>query len=300
MKKLTTLIVAIIVCAGVTAAAQKPFDFMVEGSFTKGIEGPATDAQGYVYAVNFAREGTIGRVDPETGVGRVWVDLRTAVNDSSTANGLHFAGDGKLYVADYGGHNLLAIDTATRAVSVVAHNPEMSQPNDLAISPTGTIYLSDPDWKSGRGKVWIYRKGRLSLLLQGLSCTNGIEVSPLGERLYVGLSNERKIMVYDIAPDGSLVGGREFITFPDAGLDGMRCDIRGNLYVTRYDAGQVVVLTPEGKVRSTIQLRGRKPSNLTFSDNMVFVTMADRGCFEVFQADFPGRAVPNAPLRIKN
>ena len=33
-----------------------------ENSFTEGIEGPNCDAQGNVYAVNFKRQGTIGRV----------------------------------------------------------------------------------------------------------------------------------------------------------------------------------------------------------------------------------------------
>jgi len=34
------------------------------GSFTEGIEGPNCDAHGNVYAVNFARQGTIGKVTP--------------------------------------------------------------------------------------------------------------------------------------------------------------------------------------------------------------------------------------------
>src|ERR1044072_389621 len=36
-----------------------------DGLFTKGVEGPACDREGNIYAVNFAREQTIGRVTPE-------------------------------------------------------------------------------------------------------------------------------------------------------------------------------------------------------------------------------------------
>src|SRR5262249_23609554 len=36
-----------------------------EGSFTDGVEGPACDAEGNIYAVNFAREQTIGKVRPD-------------------------------------------------------------------------------------------------------------------------------------------------------------------------------------------------------------------------------------------
>ncbi|MDT2275769.1 hypothetical protein P7H20_14285 [Paenibacillus larvae] len=35
------------------------------GGFTEGIEGPACDKEGNVYAVNYERESTIGRVTPE-------------------------------------------------------------------------------------------------------------------------------------------------------------------------------------------------------------------------------------------
>src|SRR3954468_9919709 len=45
-----------------------------EGLFTKGIEGPACDREGNIYAVNFAREHTIGKVTPE-GKAEVFVEL---------------------------------------------------------------------------------------------------------------------------------------------------------------------------------------------------------------------------------
>ena len=35
--------------------------------------------------------------------------------------------------------------------------------------------------------------------------------------------------------------------FPDHGFDGMRCDVDGNLYITRYGKGTVAVLSPEGQ-----------------------------------------------------
>lgn len=276
------------------------FDLLPEHSFTPGIEGPATDAAGYIYAVNFQKEGTIGKVDPQTGVAEVLIDLRTAVSDSSTGNGLRFlklaSGDSLLLVADYAGHNLVAIDHHTKTVAWVKHHPAMSQPNDLAIAPNGIVYLSDPNWAANKGRVWIYKpkgdhggNGSIELLLDHLSATNGIEVSPLGDRLYVGLSNERKILSYEIMPDGRVHNRRDFYEFAQGGLDGMRTDVRGNLYATRYDAGAVAVLSPEGRVIQTITLKGKKPSNLTFSDKMVLVTMADRGCFEVFEAPYVGR-----------
>src|SRR5206468_2205766 len=78
-------------------------------SFTSGIEGPACDAAGIVYAVNFARQQTIGKVTPD-GKGEVWVTLP----GKSTGNGIVFDRKGVMYVADYIGHNVLRIEPKTR------------------------------------------------------------------------------------------------------------------------------------------------------------------------------------------
>src|SRR3954464_14547457 len=84
------------------------------GEFTKGIEGPGCDGEGNVYAVNFAREGTIGKVDPEGGRGEVFVTLP----GKSVGNGIVFDRQGRMYVADYVGHNVLRVDMKARKIDV--------------------------------------------------------------------------------------------------------------------------------------------------------------------------------------
>src|SRR5206468_357969 len=91
-----------------------------ENSFTSGIEGPACDAQGNIYAVNFDRQQTIGKVTPD-GKGEVFVVLP----GNSIGNGIVIGRDGMMYVADYVGHNILRIDPTSRAVSVWAHDDRM-------------------------------------------------------------------------------------------------------------------------------------------------------------------------------
>src|SRR5438093_10119355 len=119
------------------------------GSFTTGIEGPACDAQGNIYAVNFERQQTIGKITPD-GKGSVWLVLP----GDSTGNGIRFSTNGTMFVADYVGHKILAVNLTTKAISVFAHNNEMNQPNDLAIAADGTLYASDPNWKDGTGEIW--------------------------------------------------------------------------------------------------------------------------------------------------
>ncbi|WP_447724340.1 SMP-30/gluconolactonase/LRE family protein [Sphingomonas koreensis] len=266
-------------------------DHVADGVFTAGIEGPATGPDGALYVVNFGREGTIGRVVAgRDGLGTA--QLFATLPAGSIGNGIRFAADGRMLVADYKGHRILAVSKAGE-VSIHVALPGAHQPNDIALAPDGTIYASDPDWKNGGGRIWrIDRQGRAAILEDGMGTTNGIEVSPDGRRLYVGESVQRRIWVYDIGADGTLSGKRLFAGFADHGLDGMRCDRDGNLYVTRHGGGTVVILAPDGTIRREIRLKGRLPSNVAFGGRdgrIVYVTMQDRGAIEAFRSAVPGR-----------
>ena len=76
-------------------------DLLQEGAFVK-IEGPAIDAKGNLYAVNFAKLGTIGIVTP-TGEASIYVELP----EGSVGNGIRFDKKGYMYIADYTMHNIL-------------------------------------------------------------------------------------------------------------------------------------------------------------------------------------------------
>ena len=78
--------------------------------------GPASDRAGNIFAVNFAQQQTIGRTTP-AGQSEVFVTLPK----DSVGNGIRFDRAGRMYVADYVGHNVLRIDPGTRAVEVLAH-----------------------------------------------------------------------------------------------------------------------------------------------------------------------------------
>jgi sugar lactone lactonase YvrE len=214
------------------------------GLFTNGVEGPACDAEGTLYAVNFARQGTVGRVTP-TGQCSLFVELPAG----STGNGIRFDSRGFMLVADYTGHNLLQVDMATRQVSVRAHGPAMNQPNDIAIAANDLVYASDPNWGKSTGQLWrIDLDGAVTLLEGEMGTTNGIEVGPGDGVLYVNESAQRKVWAYDLSPAGQVSNKRLLIEFPDFGMDGMRCDVDGNLYIARHGKGTVAKVSPAGVV----------------------------------------------------
>ncbi len=149
--------------------------------FTPGIEGPQCDLDGNIYAVNFAKQQTIGKVTP-AGKGEVFLELP----GESTGNGIVFDSHGLMYIADYVGHNVLRVDMATKKISVFAHHDKMNQPNDLAIAPNDTLYASDPAWDKGTGQIWmISTAGKVTQVAADMGTTNGIDVSPDGKTLYV-------------------------------------------------------------------------------------------------------------------
>jgi gluconolactonase len=257
-----------------------------EGAFTTGIEGPACDAQGNIFVVNFARQQTIGRVTPD-GKASVFVELPGI----SVGNGIRFDRSGRMYVADYTGHNVLRIDPATRAISVFAHEEKMNQPNDLAITADGTLFASDPNWKESTGQLWrIDRDGKVQRLAENMGTTNGIEVSPDGKTLYVNESVQRNVWAFSITAAG-LENKRLLKRFEDHGFDGMRCDVDGNLYITRYGKGVVAKVTPKGEVLREIDVLGPSPSNICFGGpdgRTAYVTEVKHRRLVQFRVDRPG------------
>ena len=264
-------------------------EFTPVNGFTSGIEGPACDAAGNLYAVNYEKQHTIGKVTPE-GAASVFVELPTG----SIGNGIRFNSEGFMFIADYTNHNVLKVDMTTREISVHAHEPTMNQPNDIAIGANDILYASDPNWGVSTGQIWrVDTDGKVTLLEADMGTTNGIEVSPDEKVLYVNESAQRNVWAYDLSPGGEVSNKRLLIQFPDFNMDGMRCDIEGNLYITRHGKGTVAKLSPAGEVLVEVPLTGKLCSNIAFGGpdgRTCYVTMADRGNVEVFRTDLPGRS----------
>ncbi|MBO9703634.1 MAG: SMP-30/gluconolactonase/LRE family protein [Sporocytophaga sp.] len=273
-----------------TSKAEKELfksEYYTDSLFSIGIEGPYF-FEGNLYAVNFRKKGNIAVVRPG---GKV--ELFVELPDGSVGNGIRFNKNGEMLVADYTKHNILLINMETQEVMVFAHDDNMNQPNDIAINDKGILFAADPDWKHSTGKLWkIDQSGKTFLLEKNMGTTNGIELSPDNRRLYVNESVQRNVWVYDVDSAGNISDKKLFYKFTDFGMDGMRMDVNGNLYITRYGKGVIAVLSPEGKLIREIKLRGKKPTNLAFGGidgKTVFITMQDNRRIEVFENDVEGK-----------
>ena len=128
---------------------------------------------------------------------------------------------------------------------------ELNSPNDVVVRSDGTVYFTDPTY--GRMPVFglerkqaldfqgVYRVSRDGLLhreADDFSQPNGLCFSPDEKILYVNDTTRAHIRAFDVAPGGSLSQSRIFAEHIGTGdynegvVDGMKCDERGNIYVT--------------------------------------------------------------------
>jgi len=255
--------------------------FVADGVFHGEIEGPAVDATGNLYAVNFggsadSHKGTIGKVTPQG-----QASLYLSLPKGSVGNGIRFDQQGRMYIADYTGHNIWRYDGKT--LRVFSYQPKMHQPNDLAITQSGVLFASDPDWKNNSGQLWKIQPDGSSELVEGkMGTTNGVAVSQDQRFLYVNESAQRRIWVYRLDAAYQPSQKKLLIEFPDFGLDGMRTDSAGNLYVARYGKGVIAKISPEGELLAEIAVNGKFPTNVSFdpTGQWLYVTMQQRGAIE--------------------
>jgi gluconolactonase len=271
--------------------------FVSEGIFHGEIEGPAVDAAGNLYAVNFggkadSNKGSIGKVTPQ-GEASLYLKLP----QGSVGNGIRFDDKGLMYIADYTGHNIWQYDG--KNLKLFSHQPQMHQPNDLAITRSGVLFASDPDWKNNSGQLWkILPDGNSLLVETDMGTTNGVEVSQDQRRLYVNESAQRRIWVYQLDAAYQLSQKKLLIEFPDFGLDGMRSDREGNLYVARYGKGVIAKISPDGTLLSEITLHGKFPTNVSLdpTEQWLYVTMQQQGAIERIQLKAEsGKKMPATP-----
>lgn len=279
MKLLKPLAITLLLSSPLTFAVDSQ-DFVKDNVFTQGVEGP-TMHNGALYAVNYAQQGTIGRVD---NMGKTSLFVR--LPNDSIGNGLQFDSHGNLFIADYVNHNILKVPAGSNKAEVFAHNSNMNQPNDIAITKTGVLFASDPNWANETGQLWrINADGSTKLLEENMGTTNGIAVNKENTKLYVNESVQRVVWQYDLDENLNISNKKVLIKFTDHGLDGIRVNNQGHVFITRYGAGKVLEVSPTGKVLNSYKLKGQHPTNLAFDDmqSRVYVTMQKRGAIEVIE-----------------
>ena len=246
-------------------------------------EGPAADAEGNLFFTD----------QPNNRIMRLGVDgaLTTYLQPSGRSNGLYFDREGRLWACADERNQLWRVDAAGAPVVMLDgyEGRKLNGPNDLWISPDGTIYFTDP-WYA---RPWwdhseepqdcraVYRfhpqTGELTRVAGDLVQPNGIVGTPDGRILYVADIDDHKTWRYDIDSDGTLSGKTLFC---ELGSDGMTIDSRGNLYLTGHG---VTVYDRRGRLVGNIPVPESWTANVCFGGpghRELFIT-ASKGVYRM-------------------
>jgi gluconolactonase len=153
----------------------------------------------------------------------------------------------------------------------------LNSPNDVCVRSDGSIYFSDPWYgrfpgfgiERERELGWqgVFRippgggQDELELVVaeDEFDMPNGLCFSPDESLLYINDTPRAHIKVFDVNPDGSLANGRMFAENIGDGdlakgglVDGMKCDERGNIWVTGPSG--IWVFSPEGEHLGVVEI----------------------------------------------
>ena len=94
-------------------------------------------------------------------------------------------------------------------------------------------------WRIGRDNSITHCYG-------GIQLTNGVGISPDGERLYHNDTLRKVVWVSDLSADGLLTNRRVLHELRDGMPDGLAIDDAGCIWIAAIMAGKVVRVTPDG------------------------------------------------------
>jgi gluconolactonase len=196
------------------------------------------------------------------------------------ADGLTLDRQGRVIVATFAGRSLMRVEPDGKR-TVLADRYEgkrFNGPNDVVVKRDGAIYFTDtygglrlrdkdPRKELEFNAVFMWKNGKLTLLIKDMPSTNGLAFSPDEKYLYVNGSRDNYVRRYEVLPDGTLANGKMFIDLSketERGItDGLRVDVKGNLYET--GPGGVWIISPEGKHLGTIRAP-EQSTNIGFGD----------------------------------
>jgi sugar lactone lactonase YvrE len=172
--------------------------------------------------------------------------------------------------------------------------------NDGACDPQGRLWagtLAD-DFRPGAGALYrLDGEGRVELVLDGLTISNGLGWSPDGTTMYLADSGPRVVHAFRFdSAAGAISEGRILLHVPaDVGTpDGLTVDAWGDIWVAIYGGGRVHRYSAEGSLLETLPVPAAQCTSCAFAGshlNRLYVTTATEGW-----SDEERRAQPEAGL----
>jgi gluconolactonase len=198
--------------------------------------------------------------------------------------------DGSMLWCDHE-HLLLQVFPDGRIAVLAAGQPPKC--NDVTVDAEGNIFFSDYTDSIHR----VTPSGQYARALGGLAKPNGVEVDPDSRFIY--MTTGGRLLRSELGAGGTLGPAQPVVTLGGGTGDGCAFDQWGNLWVTVFQSGAVVIVDPVKKsVLGSLDFGGAGPTNLTFGGpqrDQLYVTIANSGIWraQVGVTGFKGH--PGAP-----
>lgn len=188
----------------------------------------------------------------------------------------------------------------------------LTDPNDASPDDKGGVYFSDAGvFRKGAPAtgaiLYLDRDGRIERMASDLSYANGVYFDAKGQRLFLSEHLARRVLVFDVAPDGRLKGRRVFFdlaregpalrtSYAESGPDGLALDDVGTLWVCEYGQGRLLAIDAAGRLLGYVLFATPYLTNIAISrDGLAAVTGAHTNTRPPFRGEV--RLLPLATLR---
>jgi D-xylonolactonase len=225
-------------------------------------EGPLWHPQeGRVYWVDIPK-GKLFRYEPTTGKHELYYDSGAVIG------GFTFQDDGAILLfMDRGAVKLLRDGKVETIIEEIPDERE-SRFNDVFADPEGRVYCGTMPTQDRQGRLYRLDPDRtLTLLLEGITCSNGMGLTLDRKQLYYTDSMVKKIYLFDYdQATGAITNQRVLIdSGHEAGVpDGMTVDADGNIWSARWDGYCLTQYAPDGSELQRINFPTKKVSSVIF------------------------------------
>lgn len=215
----------------------------------------------------------------------LWVDIagglvrraRIDAGGALTETGVHRGGntvgavvpaaDGGWLLAADGGFTHLAADGTARVLLALPGEGGTAadggtRMNDAACDPAGRFFAGTMAFDERPGAGRLYRldlDGSVTVVLDGLTVSNGIGWSPDGRTVYLADSGPGVVRAHGYDVDtGAFAEGRVLLEFDgtDGVADGLAVDDEGCLWTALWGGGQVRRWAPDGELLAVVEVPG--------------------------------------------
>ncbi len=216
-----------------------------------------------LYWVDIPR-GELFRYDPASGA------HERCFRGPGALGGFTLQEDGALLL--FGGRGAIALwraGTVTPLIDGIAAEAE-GRFNDVSATPEGRVLCGTMPTPAGPGRLYrLDADGRLTVLLEGVTTSNGIGFTPDRRQVYHTDTSKRTITLFEYdGATGAIANGRPFLDLngtAEAGVpDGLTVDAAGCVWSARWNGGVLVRYAPDGAELARIHFPARQVSSAAF------------------------------------